>query len=195
MKFPYLWDIFEYCLNKSDNPKKNFKIKPLSVYFGDGVVQSWVDMSTIKSDSLSSPHQTTPPSQSNAEEHAHISVQLSHPPNITPSNFCRSLVVNPLVYHMHFCTSTFVFIVGWSSGWNYLVFFHSKLYTCCEWGSSHRRSWCCTTNMCYHSWRVWLGAWKSTSSRKPSLSVCTSSFFLASLMILPSLIFHVYLHP
>ena len=40
MKFPYLWDRFEYCLNNSVNPKKKFEPKPCLAYFSDGAAQS-----------------------------------------------------------------------------------------------------------------------------------------------------------
>jgi len=36
MKFQYVMENFEYCLTKSVNPKKKFKLKPYSTYFGDG---------------------------------------------------------------------------------------------------------------------------------------------------------------
>lgn len=62
MKFPYLWDRFEYCLNKSVNPKKKFKIKPHSTYFGNGATQSRMNTTTVTSECLTSPHQATPPS-------------------------------------------------------------------------------------------------------------------------------------
>jgi len=68
MKFPYLWDRFEYCLNKSVNPKKKFEPKPRSAYFDDGVAQSQTGTVIVTSDYLSSPHQTTPPSQSDVGE-------------------------------------------------------------------------------------------------------------------------------
>ena len=40
MKFFYLWDIFEYCLKKYTHQKKNFELKPHSVFFSDGATQS-----------------------------------------------------------------------------------------------------------------------------------------------------------
>lgn len=38
MKFPYLWDRFEYYLNKSVHPKNTFKLKPHLAHFDDGSV-------------------------------------------------------------------------------------------------------------------------------------------------------------
>jgi len=40
MKFTYLWDRFEYWLNKSIHPKRKFEPKPHSTYFSDGAAQS-----------------------------------------------------------------------------------------------------------------------------------------------------------
>jgi len=61
MKFQYLWDRFEYFLNKSINPKMNLKFKPHLAYFDDGVVQSQTDTVTVTSDYPLSPHQTASP--------------------------------------------------------------------------------------------------------------------------------------
>lgn len=94
-------DRFEYFLTKSINPKKKLKLKPRSTYFGDEVVQSRMDTVIVTSDCPSSSHQTTPPPQSDVGEHAHTSVQLSHPPNITSLNFHIDLVTNPMGCHMH----------------------------------------------------------------------------------------------
>lgn len=102
MKFPYLWDRFEYCLNKSIHPKNNFKLKPCSAYFGDGAVQSQKDTVAVISDCSSSPRQTTPPSQSDVGVHEHTFFQLPRPPEIAPSNFHVDLVVSPIPHHMYF---------------------------------------------------------------------------------------------
>jgi len=36
MKFSYIWDRFDYFLNKSAHPNKDFDIKPFSTFFVDG---------------------------------------------------------------------------------------------------------------------------------------------------------------
>jgi len=59
-------------------------------------------MATITSDCPPSPHQTSPPLQSDARDHAYTSVQLSHPPNIISLNFHVDLVVSPSSCHTHF---------------------------------------------------------------------------------------------
>ena len=38
IKVPYILDKFEYCLDNSINPKKEFEIKPRSAYFGVGAM-------------------------------------------------------------------------------------------------------------------------------------------------------------
>lgn len=70
-----------------------------------------------------------------------------------------------------FVPSTFVPAFHWSSGLYYLVFFRSRLRTCHERGSSCWQSWCCATNLCYHSWWVCVGIWRITHSegRLPSI--------------------------
>ena len=102
MKFPYLWDRFEYYLKKSDHPKKNFKLNPCSTYFGDGDAQSQMDTIAIISDCPTSSHQTTPPSQNDVGEREHTSVEPSCPPNIAPFNFHTDLVLSPIPHHMYF---------------------------------------------------------------------------------------------
>lgn len=102
MKFQYLMDRFKYCLVQSIHPKKKFKLKPCSSYFGDETAQSQIDMVTVTSDCPPSPHQTTPPLQIDVGEHAHIDVQPSHPPDISSSIFCAYLVVSPIPRHMYF---------------------------------------------------------------------------------------------
>lgn len=77
------------------------KLKPYSTYFGDGAAQSQMNTITVTSDCLPSPHQTTPPMQSDVGEHAHKLVQLSHPPTLTTLNFCLDLVGKSMSYHMH----------------------------------------------------------------------------------------------
>lgn len=64
MKIFYLWDQFEYYVRKSSHPKEKFGFKPHSTCFTNGAVQSQMDVVTITSDCLPSPHQTAPPSQS-----------------------------------------------------------------------------------------------------------------------------------
>lgn len=61
-----------------------------------------MDTVVVTSDSPLSPHQTTPPLQSDARVLARTSVQISYPPNIILLNFCTDLVVSPLSYHMNF---------------------------------------------------------------------------------------------
>ena len=51
---------------------------------------------------MSSPHQTASPPQSDVGEHAHTSIQLSHPPNITSLNFHVDLVASSSSCHMYF---------------------------------------------------------------------------------------------
>jgi len=77
------------------------KLKPNSTYFGDGVVQSKVDTVAIISDYPPSPHQTTPPPQSDVGEHAHTSIQLSHAPTLTTLNICVDLVGKPMGRYTH----------------------------------------------------------------------------------------------
>jgi len=94
-------DRFEYFLTKSVNPKKKLKLKARSTYFSDGSAQSQTNTIDVTSECPLSPHLTTPPPKSDVGEHAHTSVQLSHPPNITSLNFRADLVVNPMGCHMH----------------------------------------------------------------------------------------------
>ncbi len=61
-----------------------------------------MDTITIISHCLPSPHQTTSPLQSDAGEHEHTSIQLSHPPNITSLNFYANLAMRPSICHMYF---------------------------------------------------------------------------------------------
>lgn len=101
MKFQYLMDIFQYFLTKSLCPKMKLKFKPRSTYFGDGAAQLQVDTIAITSDHPPSPHQTTPPPQSDVGEHVHMFVQLSHPPTLTTLNICTYLVGKPMGCHTH----------------------------------------------------------------------------------------------
>jgi len=80
--------------------KLNFET--YSAYFGDGVAQSQMDIIIVTSDCLPSPDQTTPPSQSDVVEHAHMFIQLSYPPNINYINFHVALVAKPMGCHVHF---------------------------------------------------------------------------------------------
>ena len=175
MKFAYLWDRFKYCLKRFARPKRKFEIKPRSTFFIDGAAQSHVDAVTVSTNCLPSSHSTAPPLPSDVEDHAHTPVHPSHSPNLTSLNFCTDLVVSPSSSHMH-SFFRLVFVLRCSSGWCYLVFVHSRLFTCCEQGTTHWWSWCCTTNMFCHSWRVWVGALTSTlgegwlpSIRAPSI--------------------------
>jgi len=102
MKFHYLMDRFKYYLVQSVNPKKNFKLKPRSACFGDGVAQSQTKTVDVTSECSSFPHQIALPSQSDVGEHAHTFVQPSHPPDIAPSDFCVDLVVIPIPRYMYF---------------------------------------------------------------------------------------------
>jgi len=61
MKFPYLWDRFNYYLNKSVHPNKKFEPKPHSAYFSDGDAQSQMDMSLSLVVVHRIPQKTTPP--------------------------------------------------------------------------------------------------------------------------------------
>jgi len=101
MKFQCLMDKFDYYLTKFVNPKRKFKPKPHSTYFGDGATQSQTNMVIVTSDCPSSPHQTAPPLQNDVGEQAHTYVQLSHPSNITSLNFHADLVAKPIGSHMH----------------------------------------------------------------------------------------------
>lgn len=102
MKIFYLWDQFEYFLKKFSHAKKKFEIKARSIFFSDGATHLKMDAVTMTSDYPLSPYQKAPPLQSDAGDHAQTSVQLSHPPNITPLNFRTDLVVSPSSCHMHF---------------------------------------------------------------------------------------------
>lgn len=94
-------DRFEYYITKYFNPKKKFKLKTCSAYFGDGAAQSQTGTVVVTSDCPQSPHQTAPPPQSHVGEHAHTSVQLPHPPKITSLNFFVDLVANPMGCDIH----------------------------------------------------------------------------------------------
>jgi len=100
MKFQYLIDRFEYCLTKSHCPKLKLKLKTCSTYFGDGVAQSQADTAVFTSDSSPSPHQVAPPLQSDLEECANTSVQLSHPPTPPTCDMCVYLACKPTHCHM-----------------------------------------------------------------------------------------------
>jgi len=108
MRFSYLLDGFEYCLKKYDRPKTKFEMKPRSTLFSEGAMQSHVDVVTISTNYPPSPHQTGPPLPSDAEDHAHTPVHLSHPPNITSLNFGTDLVVSPSSCHMNFVPQLYI---------------------------------------------------------------------------------------
>lgn len=101
MKFAYLWDWFEYCLKKSAHPKRNIDVKPRSTFFFNGATQSHVGVGIVSMDCSPPSHSTVPPSLCDVEDHVHTFVQPSHPPNITPHNFCIDLLVSPSSSHMH----------------------------------------------------------------------------------------------
>jgi len=101
MKFPYLWDQFEYCLKKSARPKRKLEIKHHSTFFVDRTAQSHVGSSTVSMECPPPSHSTVPPSLSDAEDHVCTPVHPSHSPNITPLNFRADLVMSPLSSHMH----------------------------------------------------------------------------------------------
>lgn len=71
MMFTYLWDWFEYFLNKSTRPKRNLDVKPRSMLFVDGTAQSHVGEGTISMESPPPCHSTVTPSPCDVEDHVH----------------------------------------------------------------------------------------------------------------------------
>lgn len=102
MKFPYLWEIFKYCLKKSAHPKRKLEIKPHSTFFVDGITQSHVGVDTVSMDCMPPSHSIVPPSPSDVEDHVCTPVDNSHSPNITQLNFHADLVVSPSSSHMNY---------------------------------------------------------------------------------------------
>ena len=101
MIFSYLWDSFKFCLKKYAHSKKMLAIKPHSIFFIDGALQSHVDVGIVSTNCPPPSHSTAPPLPSDVEDHAHTPVHLSHSPNITSLNFHADLVVSPSSSHMH----------------------------------------------------------------------------------------------
>ena len=60
MKLQYLMDRFEYCLTKSINPKRKFKLKARSAYYHDGAAQSQTNTVIVTSECPPSPHKIAP---------------------------------------------------------------------------------------------------------------------------------------
>jgi len=109
MKFPYLWDQFEYCLKKFSYAKRKLEIKPHSTFFFGGTITSHVGAGTISTDCLPPSLSTVPPSPSDAEDHVCTPVHCSHSPNIIQLHFCVDLVVSPSISHVLSFLLTHVF--------------------------------------------------------------------------------------
>lgn len=65
--------------------------EPRSAHFGDGATQSQAGTVAVTSDCLPSPHQIAPPPWSDVGDHAHTSVELSHPPTPLTLDICVDL--------------------------------------------------------------------------------------------------------
>lgn len=63
-------------------------------------MQSQVGIIDVMSDFPPSPHQTTPPPQSDVGDYAHTSVELSHPPTPPALGSCTYLACKPIGCHM-----------------------------------------------------------------------------------------------
>lgn len=91
---------FKYLIYISENMQFLESFEPYSTYFSDGAPQSQVDTVAVTSVCLPFPHKIAPPLQSDAGEHEHTFVQLSHPPTLPALDIYEDLACKPIGFHV-----------------------------------------------------------------------------------------------
>ena len=70
------------------------------LYSGDGIAQSQAFIVVVTSDYPPSPHQETPSPRSEMGDHAHTSIELSHPPTPPDLDIYVDLDCKPVGCHV-----------------------------------------------------------------------------------------------